>query len=139
MYNIALLRHKHKKIGCQEAQCLFIWGWGFAQVWRTFLFVPFFSGFHFPDKRNVRTGFCALIFSAQIFAPIFAQMFGAQIFARIFCRFSSTFWRLQNTVMCSRVTQKCAEKAAASEWHCSRGYPIPCPLSRADTTSHNRC
>ena len=63
---------------------------------------------------------------------------------RFLCRFStdfsSRFWSLKKVFQShAKMNRKSAEeKTAASEWPCSGGYPIPSPLSRADSTSHNR-
>ena len=103
------------------------------------------SGLEFQTNGMFKTGFLRRflrrpIFAAQSFAPTFAQIFGAQIFAQIFRRCFFDVLALQKLVFQShaRMRRKSAEKAAASEWPRSGGYPIPCPLSRADSTSHNR-
>ena len=115
-------------------------------------------GFFFwlPSSRQTecsnRFFFCAdfapifgQIFGAQIFAPIFAQIFGAQTFAQIFtlifCRFFFDILAPENR--CSRVTQKCAENLRKNLRRPNGparggGVPLPSPLSRADSTSHNR-
>ena len=100
-----------------------------------------------PSSRQTECSsrFFVQIFGAQIFAPIFAQIFGAQIFAPIFAqifrRFIFDVLALKNR--CSRATQKCAENARKNlrrppNGPARGGYPIPSPLSRTDSTSHNR-
>ena len=101
-------------------------------------FLCFFSGFHLPDKRNVQTGLLRSFLVRRFLHPFlcrflvrrflrpFLRRFLVRRFLRPFLRrfsadFSLTFWRLKNR--CSRVTQKCAEKYAASEWPCSGGAP----------------
>ena len=98
--------------------CVIYWGWGFAQVWRRFLFVffLFFSGFHLPDKWNVQTAFGRFLvrsflcpFLVRRFLRPFLHTFLVRRFLRRFSAdFSSTFWRSMKN-KCSRVTQKCTE------------------------------
>ena len=100
------------------------WGWGFAQIWRSF----------FPYSRGgiLKPVFCAEFWCAdfaQIFAPIFAQIFGAQIFAQIFGAqifaqiFLRRFGALKIGVPESRkkMHRKSAEKSATSQWPCQGG------------------
>ena len=115
------------------------WGWGFAQIWRRFLFVFSFRLSFFKETesshRSVARFWCAdfgALISAQIFAQIFfaaqisAEIFGVQCadFSADFCadfpaEFSSGFWRNKSVPEPRKNVHKICGKIC--------GVPIACP------------
>ena len=80
---------------------------------------------------------CADFWCADCCADFCADFWRADFCADFRADFPQMFWCFTNR--CSRVTQKCVENLRRPNGLARGGYPIPSLLSRADSTSRNRC